>query len=142
MTQQDWRGEALSRAPSPERPLGELFSELAIQTSTLVRQELRLAKAEMSGKASKAGRDGAMIGAGGALIHAGALFVLAALVLGLGTLIPLWVAALVVGLAVAGGGYGVCRVGLRGLKEIDPTPRETLATLEENKLWVKKELAR
>ncbi|MDP9037428.1 MAG: phage holin family protein [Myxococcota bacterium] len=142
MTQQDWTSGGLSRAPSPERPLGELFSELATQTSTLLRQEVRLAKAEMSGKASKAGRDGAMIGAGGALIHAGALFVLAAIVLALGTLMPLWVAALVVGLVVIGAGYGVCRGGLRALKEIDPAPRETLASLEENKVWVEKELAR
>ncbi len=142
MTQREWTGDAVARPAPPERPLAELFSELASQTGNLVRQELFLAKNEMSAKARQAGRDAALIAAGGAAAHAGGFFVLAGIVLALGTIIPLWVAAVLVGVVVVLGGYALCRAGVRALQQIDPIPEQSVAALEENKVWVKKELAR
>ena len=46
------------QGPRDDRSLGELFSELAQETSTLVRQEVNLAKTEMTQKASRAGKQG------------------------------------------------------------------------------------
>jgi hypothetical protein len=143
---------AMKSAPPPmagvvspmnqERPLGELFAELANETGTLVRQEVKLATAEMTAKAKSAGKDAALIGAGGALAHAGLLVILAALVLGLGTLIPMWAAALLVGLIVIGAGYALVQSGLTALRRIDPVPQQTVATIHEDKQWAKKELSR
>jgi hypothetical protein len=78
-----------------ERSLGELFAELASETSTLVRQEFQLAKTELSQKAAHAGRNAGLIGAGGAVAYAGLLALVAAAIIGLGYFIPLWLSALI-----------------------------------------------
>jgi hypothetical protein len=121
------------------RSLGELFSELANETTMLVRQEIQLARTEMTQKATQAGKDVGMIGAGGALAYAGLLALIAALIIGLGELIPLWLSALIVGLVVVGIGYMLIQRGLTALKQIDPKPQQTIQTLQEDKEWVKEQ---
>ena len=121
------------------RSLGELFSELANETTMLVRQEIQLARTEMTQKATRAGKDVGMIGAGGALAYAGLLALIAALIIGLGELIPLWLSALIVGLVVVGVGYMLIQRGLTALKQIDPKPQQTIQTLQEDKEWVKEQ---
>src|SRR5215207_1078998 len=109
-----------------ERSLGELFADLARETSTLVRQEVTLARTEMTEKVTQVGRDGGKIGIGGAIAYAGFLAIVAALILGLGQLVPLWLSALIVGLVVAGVGYAVLQSGLSALKHANLTPNETI----------------
>jgi hypothetical protein len=121
------------------RSIGELFSELANETTTLLRQEIQLAKTEMTQKATEAGKDVGLIGAGGALAYAGLLALIAAVIIGLGQLIPMWLSALIVGLVVVGIGYLLIQRGLTALKQIDPTPRQTIQTLQEDKEWVKEQ---
>lgn len=121
------------------RSLGELFSELANETTMLVRQEIQLARTEMTQKATQAGKDAGMIGAGGALAYAGLLALIAALIIGLGELIPLWLSALIVGLVVVGIGYMLIQRGLTALKQIDPKPQQTIQSLQEDKEWVKEQ---
>jgi Putative Actinobacterial Holin-X, holin superfamily III len=120
-----------------ERSLGELFSELAQETSTLVRQEVNLAKTEMGDKASRAGKHVGVLAAGGALAYAGLLAVLAGIIALLNDVMPLWVAALLVGIVVAVVGYLLVRRGLDALKREDFTPRETIETLKEDQQWAK-----
>lgn len=122
-----------------ERSIGELFADLASETSNLVRQEMQLAKTELTQKVSSAGKDAGLIGAGGALAYAGLLALLAAAVIGLGQLIPMWLSALIVGLVVLGVGYVLIQRGLSGLKRIDPTPRETIQTIKEDVEMVKEQ---
>lgn len=122
-----------------ERSLGDLFAELANETTTLVRQEIQLAKAEMTQKATSAGRDVGMIGAGGALAYAGLLALIAALIIGLGRFMPMWLSALIVGIVVIGIGYALIQRGLTALKHIDPTPQQTIQTLKEDKEWAKEQ---
>jgi hypothetical protein len=125
-----------------QRSLGELFSELATETGTLVRKEVELAKVEMTAKAKVAGRDAALVAAGGSIAMLGVLALLAALILALGTLIPLWVAALLVGAVVAGVGGALVASGIRAFKGLTVAPRETMQTLEENKRWLKEQVSR
>lgn len=120
-----------------ERSLGELFSELARNTSTLVRQEVELAKTELTQKAAQVGRDAGMIGVGGVVANAGLLAIVAALILVLGQVISLWLAALIVGVIVAGIGYAMIQGGLSALKRANLKPQETITTLKENVEWVK-----
>lgn len=120
-----------------ERSLGELFSELARETSTLVRQEVTLAKTEVSDKASRAGKHIGILAAGGALAYAGLLAILAAVIVLLNMVMPLWVAALLVGLAAVVVGYLLVRRGLDALKREDFAPRETIETLKEDQQWAK-----
>ena len=68
------------RDSKDDRSLGELFSELAQDTSTLVRKEVQLAKTEMSQKASRVGKDVGFLAVGGAVAYAGLLAVLAGVI--------------------------------------------------------------
>ena len=133
MTSTDSRQEALR-----EQPIGELLKQLANETTTLVRQELELAKAEMRQKAGKAGPGVGMMGAAGgvALLALGALT--AFFVLALDGAVPNWLAALIVAIvygAVAGVLY------IRGKERVDdagsPAPRQTIETLKEDVEWAK-----
>jgi len=123
-----------------DRSLGDLFAELTRETSTLVRQEVALAKTEMTQKASAVGKDIGFLAAGGAVLYAGFLALLAAVILALvGLGLPAWVAALVVGLVVAGvGGYLVQR-GLTALRRTNMAPQQTLDTLKEDTEWAKQQ---
>jgi putative superfamily III holin-X len=120
-----------------ERSLGELFSELARDTSTLVSQEITLAKIEMTQKASRVGKDVGFLAAGGAVAYAGLLAILAGIIVLLGQVIPIWLSALLVGLVVAGVGYFLVRKGLYALKREDLAPRQTIETLKEDQQWAK-----
>ncbi len=122
-----------------DRSLGELFAELAQETSTLVRQEVNLAKTEMSQKASRAGRHIGILAAGGAVAYAGLLAILAAVIVLLDNVMPLWVSALLVGLVVAVVGYLLVRRALDALKREDFAPRETMETLKEDQRWAKEQ---
>jgi hypothetical protein len=123
-----------------ERSLGDLFAELARDTSSLVRQEVDLAKTEVTEKATKVGRDVGVIGVGAALAYAALLALIAAAILGIGELIPLWASALIVGIVVAVIGYVVIQTGLSALKRADLTPRETIQSLKEDTEWAKDQL--
>jgi Putative Actinobacterial Holin-X, holin superfamily III len=119
------------------RSLGELFSELAQETSTLVRQEVNLARTEMSQKASTAGKHIGVLAAGGALAYAGLLAILAGIIALLNNVMPLWASALLVGVVVAIVGYFLVRRALDALKREDFAPRETMETLKEDQQWAK-----
>jgi Flp pilus assembly protein protease CpaA len=69
--------------------------------------------------------------------YAGLLAVLAAAIILLNAVMPLWVAALVVGLVVAVVGYLLVRRGLDALKREDFAPRQTMETLKEDQQWAK-----
>lgn len=120
--------------PKQERSLGELLGDLTREITTLVRQEMALAKAEMSQKAAKVGKDVGFIAAGGLVAYAGLLALVAALILGLWTLgLPAWAAALLVGLFVTAGGGLLVWNGLNALKHEDLAPRQTLESIESVK---------
>src|SRR5215207_6326548 len=109
-----------------DRSLGELFSELAQETSTLVRQEVSLAKTEMTQNASRAGKHVGSLAAGGAVAYAGLLAILAGVIVLLDNVMPLWLSALLVGIVVAVVGYILVRRALDALKREDFAPRETI----------------
>ncbi len=123
-----------------EPSVKELFGDLARETGTLVRQEVRLAQIEMTDKATFAGKQAAFIAAGGALGIVGMLSLVAALILGLGTLIPLWVSALIVGIVFVIAAVVLAEVGVQRLKNLDPRPRQTISELKETSSWAQRQL--
>lgn len=122
-----------------DQSFGELFATLAADTSGLVRQEIALAAREMGQKASTVGRDIGFMAAGGVVAYAGLLAVIGSLILLLAIWIPAWISALVVGLVVIGIGYGLIQKGMSDLRNFDPMPRRTLATLSDDIEWAKGE---
>ena len=121
-----------------DRPASELLKQLSDQTTTLVRQEIELAKLELQEKGKTAGIGAGMFGGAGVLgLYAvGALT--ATIILALATLIPAWVAALLVTVvyaAIAG------VLALRGKKQVKeatpPVPEQAVDTTKEDVRWVK-----
>ena len=123
-----------------EPSLGELFASLARDTSELVRKEVDLAKTEMTQKATEAGKDIGYIAAGGAVAYVGLIVLAFGIVYLLGLFLPLWAAALLVGLVIAGIGYFLVQKGLTALKRTNFAPRETVASLKEDKEWIKDQI--
>src|SRR6476659_5213003 len=81
-----------------DRGIGELVKDLASQTSTLVRQEIKLAQAEVTQKGKVAGKGAGML-AGAAVVGLLGLGALTAfLIIVLDSFMPLWLAALIVAL--------------------------------------------
>jgi putative superfamily III holin-X len=121
-----------------DRPVGDLVKQLAGQTSTLVRQEIDLAKAEMSQKASTAGKGAGLLGGAAVvgLLAAGSLT--ACLILALGEVIPDWLAALIVALVM---GAVAAVLAIQGRNRIraatPPVPEQTVETVKEDVEWAK-----
>jgi hypothetical protein len=122
-----------------DRSLGELFSELSRETSTLVRNEVELAKTEMTEKASKIGKDIGFLAIGGAIAYAGLLAIIAAIIILLGGVLPMWLSALIVGIVVAGIGYALIQKGRDALKRDNLAPKQTVETLKEDAEWAKQQ---
>ncbi len=121
-----------------ERSIGELLQQLSQETTTLVRQELELARAELTAKAREAGKGAGMFGGAGlmGLLAAGALT--ACFIAALDTAMPTWLAALIVAV-VYGAIAGV--LALQGRERVKratpPVPEQTIETTKEDVAWAK-----
>ena len=123
----------------PERSLGDLFGDLSQQTALLIRQEVQLAKTELSQKATQAGRAGAMLGAGGLVANAALLTFTATIVLLLVQLgLDAWAAAGLTTVLLAAVGFVLVRGGLGKLRQ-PMTPVETIDSIKETAQWLKNE---
>ena len=121
-----------------ERPTGELLKELSDQTTTLVKQEIELAKAELSEKGKKAGAGAGMFGGAGLLgVFAFAAATTAAIA-ALDTAMELWLAALIVA-AVYGAIAGVLALsGKKQVQEAAPVaPEQAVESVKEDVEWAK-----
>jgi hypothetical protein len=124
-----------------ERTFGELLGQLSQDLTLLMRQELQLAKTEISEKISRATSDAVLLAAGGLVAYAGALALVAGIILVLNQVMGLaaWLAAVLVSLALGIIGFVMVRGALRNLKRIEPTPRRTVKTIEDGIEWAKEQ---
>jgi hypothetical protein len=130
----------MQQRSADDRSLGELFAELSRDTTTLVRQEIALARTEMTQKATRVGKDVAFLAVGGAVAYAGLLAFVGACILALHRIIPHWtLSALIVSVVVAGIGYVLVRKGLDNLREGNLAPTQTLDTLKQDARWAKEQ---
>jgi hypothetical protein len=121
-----------------ERSIGELFSKLSNETSTLIRQEMALARAEMTEKGKEAGKGAGLFGGAGAVGLLGAGALTAGIILLLDLAIAAWLAASIVGLVYV----AIAAVlGLKGRDRIQaatpPVPEQTVDTVKEDVEWAK-----
>lgn len=123
-----------------ERSIGELFSELAAETGTLIRQEVALAQTELAAKASIVGRNVGYLAVGGAVGYAAVLALLAGVILALSNFIPAWLAATVVGSVVGIVAFLMISSALNALKNADLKPEETVESIKEDAQWLKKQV--
>jgi hypothetical protein len=121
-----------------DRPIGELLKQLSEETTTLVRQELDLAKAEVAEKGKKAGTGAGMFGGAGVAAFLGLGAITAAAIAALDLAMATWLAALIVGLiwlAVAG------VLALQGRNKVQeatpPVPEQATESVKEDVEWAK-----
>src|SRR3954463_1640106 len=114
-----------------DRSIGELFSELASETSLLIRQEIALAKVELSQKANRVGQNIGFLVLGGAVAYVALLAFLAALIMLLANVMPWWTAALTVAIVVGIVAAVLISKALAALKKTEVVPRQTVETLKE-----------
>ena len=120
-----------------DRSLGTLFGGLAHEATTLVRQEIELAKAELGEKVDTMQRAGLSLVAGGAVLYAGLLVLLLAAVVGLDEILDRWVdtnwlAPLTVGVVVALIGFAMIKGGQKAMRREAIVPRRTLRSLRRD----------
>ena len=121
-----------------ERSIGELFGKLSAETSELIRQEMELARAELTAKGKEAGKGAGLFGGAGAvgLLAAGAIT--AGIILLLDLAIAAWLAAIIVGLVYAGIAAVLALQGRDRLKRATPpVPEQTVDTVKEDVEWAK-----
>src|SRR4051812_37257061 len=121
-----------------ERPASELLKDLSQQTGTLVRQEVDLAKAELTQKGKQLGAGaGLLIGAAVvALLALGALT--ACLIAALASAVATWLAALIVAVVYAAIAGALAVVGRGRIeKAAPPAPEQTIETVKEDVQWAK-----
>ena len=121
-----------------DRSLGELFSDLSQQTGELIRQEMRLAKAELGEKLADAGRHAMLIGAGAAFGLAAVVALAAAIALLLIEvgILP-WLAAVLTALVMGVAAFALAQSGISALKSNSIAPVETMHSIKETTQWLK-----
>jgi Putative Actinobacterial Holin-X, holin superfamily III len=121
-----------------ERSIGDLFAKLSSETSTLIRQEMELARAELTEKGRQAGKGAGLFGGAATVALLGAGAITAGIVLLLDLALPAWLAAIIVGLVYVG---VAALLGLKGRDEMQaatpPVPEETVDTVKEDVEWAK-----
>jgi hypothetical protein len=131
--------------PQDNRSLGTLISELAQDTTTLVQQEMALAKAEMSEKASQLGRGISTLAIGGVILLAGLLALIDFAIYGLAELLPPelspWLGALIVGVILSVIGYVMLQSGRKDVRTTTLTPERTATSLQRDKEMVKEHVS-
>ncbi len=124
-----------------EQRMGELFKHLSEDLSTLVRQELKLAQAEMTDKGKKAGIGAGLVGAAGVVGLLALATLTACVVAALATGMAVWLAALIVTLVYAAAAGALALVGKNRVSEATPpVPEQTVETVKEDVQWAKTQL--
>ena len=132
--------DLFERRPKADRSITTLLSDLASETILLIRQEVALMKAELSEKFSRIGQGAGVLGAGALIAFSGWLVLLAAAVLGLATVVPAWLAALIVALVVLAIAGVLFFIGKNRFDADALTPRRTLRSLREDEEWLRDRL--
>jgi Putative Actinobacterial Holin-X, holin superfamily III len=139
-------GATRASTPPPDpaqASTGELIGQLTDQLSRLVRDEVRLAQAEVTQKAKRLGIGAGLFGGAGLVAVLGLGALVTAAVLGLATVLPGWLAGIVVAVVlflIAG------LLALLGKKDVQqaapPLPTETIASVQADLETVKQGIAR
>jgi len=120
-----------------DRGIGELVKDLATQTSTLVRQEIRLAQSEVTEKGKLAGRGAGMLAAAGVAALLGLIALTAALIALLDRVMDTWIAAAIVMVLWLIVAAVLARAGRNALQQATPPAPQTVETVKEDIQWAK-----
>ena len=136
---------AASAVPSDpaDKSVGDLVRSLSEDLSRLVRDEIRLAQAEVSEKAKKAGIGIGAFGGAGVVALYGLGVLIAAAVLGLAAALPAWLAALIVAVVLFVVAAVAALFGRKKLQEAEPpVPTRAIASTKADVAEIKESIHR
>lgn len=140
-----------SRIERPERSIADLIKELRDETTLLVREEVTLAKTEMSEKVNRVARNAGYLAGGSLMAFAGLIVLLMAasaglyvglVAAGLTHYTAGWLAPLIVGGVVVVIGYAFLQKAITTLKNESMVPERTAKTIQDDKNWMKQKVTR
>lgn len=123
-----------------DESVGELLGSLVKDSGVLMRQELQLASRELMGKARRFVRSVALIAIGGSVALAALVALVIAAIAALAVVVPVWAAGLLVAAACMAVAYAVVNRGVAAVREIDPVPERSIASLGKDVAWVKEQV--
>jgi len=135
----DFNGTHAS-SKSGDRTFSRILQEIVNHLTEIIRSELQLARTEVSQDLAQVLKASVffLIGAVFALYALG--FILIAVVFGLGTMMSLWLSALIVGVGMGLTAAIFLQVGTTKIRRADLKPNETIESLQENIAWTKKQI--
>ncbi len=122
---------------STEPSTPELMTQLSEQTSRLVRDELKLARAELTAKTKQGGMGAGFLGAGGILAWFGFAALVTTAILALALVLPAWAAALIVTVVLFAAAGIAALLGKKKIENLSPTPEKTKANVQRDVAEVK-----
>ena len=121
------------RQPADQRSVAQLVGDVTNQISTLVRDEIRLAVAELQQKGKRIGAGAGLLGGAGAVALCGLGALIAGLILLLALMMPAWLAAFLVGVAVLIVAAVLAMLGRRQVQRgVPPVPEEAVAGIKQD----------
>src|SRR4051794_33113541 len=146
MSQPGEAGVTRAEAPPPEpkdASTGELIGQLSEQVTTLVRDEVRLAQAEVTRKAKRLGVGAGLFGGAGVVALLGLNALVTAIILGIATALPGWLAGIIVGVVLFAVAGVLALLGKRDVqKAAPPLPSEAIASVQADVATVKEGISR
>jgi hypothetical protein len=128
----------MSTDPRQERTLGQLVASATEDISTLVRSEIALAKAELSGQVKKAGLGGGLLAAAAVVAFYSVYFLFTTLAEGIQALgLPRWLSFLIVTVVMLLVAGVLALLGVRKMKTVNPTPEKTIAEAQQTVAAIK-----
>ena len=112
--------KATGQTAAAEHTTGELVKQVTEQVSVLVRDELKLAQLEMTGKAKQAGKGAGMMGGGGLVALYGVACLIACVIIAISHSLQAWLAALIVGAALLAVAAVLAALGRGHMKKATP----------------------
>ena len=119
------------------RSVADVLQDIVANVQTIIRSEVRLAKAEVTEEVVKAGRAAGMMAGGLVAGWFTAWFLLLAILFALATVMPMWGAALLLFVIMGILTAILVTAGKKRLKAVHPKPEKTIETMKENVEWVK-----
>jgi len=141
-------GQCASSDIGNGRSMGELFGDLRDDASSLLRQEVELAKTELKESAQRVFRDVAILAVGGLTLVLASIAITIGLCAGMYVLIDLvapgwaavWLGPLAAAVILGAAGAILIQIGRKKLRGERLSPDLTKETLKENKEWIREKL--
>ena len=127
--------------PPVDPSIGELLTRLSAQTGRLVRDEMKLAQKELQKSLRHAGKGAGLISAAGLVAFLGAATLVAAAVTALALILPVWAAALIIGVVLLAVAALAAMVSRREAERATPAAPRTMANVRRDVDSVRSDLA-